>query len=333
MIETNPLPLVPDEPLDLVGLPRFGTYAGLPATTALAALAGPPLVGGLTRVRSEKRWQWFGAISDEVAVGGAIVQTGYAGQVFLWVFDRARGVMVVDASMTTLRARVAVQDAPGVGEVARAAVGLDELRVRRRGELVEISGRVREVELFITMDGAQVTPITAICPVPAERANITCKQAGLRASGVVRVGSKSFDLGERAAGFMDYTHGLLAYETRWRWAIGAGIGEDGVALAFNLTDGFNAGLENVIWRDGVPSHVGAVAFRYNPASPNTPWHVQTPDGRVDLTLHVEGVRQEVVDMALVHSSYVQPLGRWEGTLDGARLASCVGVAEDHVARW
>lgn len=55
-------------------------------------------VGWLRRAVSEERWQWFAAIDNALAVGGAIVDDAPGGTAFLRVADRA-GESIVDADL------------------------------------------------------------------------------------------------------------------------------------------------------------------------------------------------------------------------------------------
>ena len=60
------------------------------------------------------------------------------------------------------------------------------------------------------------------------------------------------------------------------------------------------------------------------------WAV-TGDG-LELELEREGTRSQNLDLGLVVSEYVQPLGRWTGTIDGQAFEG-VGVAEFHRSVW
>lgn len=327
------VPVAPPQPLAQDGTPHFGTYEGALPNTSLDLAASRIQMGALYRLRSEKRWQWFGAIDEDLAIGGAILRAGYLGQCFIWVFDRRRLQMLIDLSIPCPRPQVFVSDSPGQGSLAKFSFMGLSAQVSRQDDRVEIRAKARNLELSLAMTEQRCPPATAICPVPDDRVNITQKQAGLLAEGVVRVDKRTFVLGKDASGFLDYTHGLLAYETSWRWAIGAGHTKDQRRFSFNLVEGFNQGLENVVWLDGVLHSVGQVQFIYNPQTPWTPWFVRSLDDQLRLTLYVDGIRQEDVSYGPVQSQYVQPIGRWVGHLGSWEIEHAVGVAEDHLARW
>jgi hypothetical protein len=319
---------------DDAGTPRLGTWSGAARSTNLDRVARARGLNKLQQLLCEKRWQWFGIFTDELAIGGALVRTGYAAQVFFWVCDRRAGQLIHDASYTLPAPAVWVSDDPYHGQVARLWTPRDRLRITRDGDDVTISGGIGELELFARLRRPNGPPMTAICPQKKGLVNVTQKQLGFEVSGVLKLGDRSWQLGgERACGMLDYTHGLMAYETSWLWAIGAGELESGQRVGFNLISGFNGGLESVVWLDGELFWVGHTSFRHHPGQPKAPWYVSSEDGLVDLKLRVEATRAETVDYRVIRSQYVQPLGQWSGTIAGELLARCWGVAEDHHARW
>jgi hypothetical protein len=104
-------------------------------------------------------------------------------------------------------------------------------------------------------------------------------------------------------------------------------------VAANLVAGFNEGLENAIWIEGRPRPVGPATFAHDPAHPTAPWRVTTADGGVDLSLRVEALREEEVDLGFAASRFVQPIGAYSGRIGDYEVRDLPGVAEDHVARW
>jgi len=320
---------VPDTPAR--ASPAFGTYAGRCGDTRLG-LGGR--VSTLRQYVSEKRWQWFAAFDDDLAVGGAVVDGGFFGTAFLWVFDRAAGELLVDEDVVVPSPLVSVTTHPTAGHVARVRLPNYRLSMARTGATLAVEGRAGDAELDLALDAADRTAITAVCPVEGrtEGVNLTQKEPGVPVSGRVSVSGRSTPkaVANRAfdgAGLLDYSHGLLARDTRWEWAFASAQATDGTPVAFNLVDQFNDGRENVVWVDGEPRAVGAATLETGEE-----WGVTTACGTVDAALAVEGRRQQEIDIGLVRSSYDQPLGRWTGTVAGHEVAG-VGVAEQHHTRW
>jgi hypothetical protein len=282
--------------------PKFGTYAGRFADTDLRL--GERGVGRLRRLLSEKRWQWFAAFDDELAVGGAVVDAGVFGTAFL-----------------------TVATAPAGGVVGMVDIPRRKLRVTRTGEAIAVDARFGGVDVALAANAAERAAVSAVCPVPdrADGVNVTQKETCIPFEGHVAVDrSHDFD----GVGALDYSHGLLARETTWRWAIGSCTAADGTPVGFNLVEGFNDGRENAVWVDGEPQAVGEATVE----SGDGEWYVRTDCGTVDAALAVEGRREEDLDVGPLTSRYDQPLGTWHGTVAG-RDVEGVGVAERHLARW
>ncbi|MEZ4458688.1 MAG: DUF2804 family protein [bacterium] len=267
----------------------------------------------------EKKWQWFGAFDATMAVGGAIVDVGYACKVFLWAYNRVEHRWWLDATRTLTPRAVVVADAAASGLVARG-VGLS---IHRNDNVWQISGEFEGCALDLTMT-ALAMPATAVCPTPAGW-NVTRKQAALRCSGTISAGaSHTFVDGW---GLLDHSHGIMARETSWLWAMGGGATRDGEAIGFNAISGFNADLENFVWINDTVVALKRVTFEQGDV-----WRIHDESGALDLSLRVDATRSEALDLKLVRSDYVQPLGLWAGTIGGESV-ELYGVAENHRATW
>jgi hypothetical protein len=333
-LEAHRLEAAPAQVHDAGGRARLGTWRGACRSVELDVIAQTKGLGRVGQLLRQKRWQWFGILAEDVAIGGAMVRAGYASQVFFWICDRDSGELVFDQSATLPGPAVRVTQTPYHGDIATLWAPGSRFRISRDGDDVTIGGNFREFDLFARMRAPAGPPITAICPQKGDLVNVTQKQVGFEVNGALRLGDRTWHLGgAETVGLLDYTHGLIAYDTSWLWAIGAGTDVLGRRVGFNLISGFNGGLESVIWVDGEPYWVGNVTFRHNPLLPSAPWYVFSQDGLVDLKLKVEATREETVDYRVVQSRYAQPIGTWTGTIAGVALEHCVGVAEDHHARW
>lgn len=270
----------------------------------------------LERVRS-KKWQWFGVFDDRTAMGGAIVDVTYASKVFLWVYDRQEHHWLLETTKTLGPGMVTVSDDGLPGIVARGA----GLHIQRTNDLWRITGAVDGLVLDLALT-ANGPPMTAVCPTPVGW-NVTRKQAGLSAVGTLS-GLASREI--QGSGLLDHSHGVMARNTSWLWAMGGGRLPDGRAAGFNAISGFNADLENAVW-------IGDDVFHFETAeiTQGKVWRVFAPDV-LDLELHVEDTRREDLDLKLVASKYEQPLGVWRGQMAGFDVEFS-GVAEDHRARW
>lgn len=318
------LPDAPATPWDPSGKPEFGTYVG-----ECVDIPAEAWFSRLDRIRRQKRWLWIGFVGDEVAVGAAIVRTGYAANVFCWVFDRLTGEFVQDVSRVLPRPAAEVAETPSVGRVARYRALFEGFEVHRDLDVWTLDGTIGDVRMEIEIT-EHALPVTAICDVAksdGRHANITRKQTIAHATGSVRAGVRRFDVS--APAFIDHSHGMLTGETVWQWAIGSGETADGRQIGFNFVDSFNDGLENAIWRDGTPSFAGPANFTV-PDELGEPWRVAGES--FELQLQPEGVRAQELDLGVIASDYLQPLGVWRGEFDGVEFTG-VGVAEFHRSVW
>ena len=335
-----PLPPAPHALVDERGAPRFGAFAGRLHDSSLSGLAGRFRRSGLARLAGEKKWLYACVASPSLVVAAAVIHLGYAAGAFFYVFDRRERRMLVDRTLKVPAALAALDDNPAESRArlrtARARFLIEASRLGGR-ILVSLPGRVL-AEIDLRTEAAP-EPLSAICPVPGDRVTMTQKASCIPASGEVRVGPSTFRLQDAWAS-LDYSHGLLQRETRWRWASGCGRLEDGRLLGLNLVEGHNDGpvTENALWLDGRLSGLGRARFEFDPRDPLQAWRVRTEDGAVDLCFDPEGCRRESFDYGFLASRYAQPIGSFRGTVDlpgGERLevSGLPGVTEDHRSVW
>lgn len=322
----------PEAATDEASAPRLGAFGGRIRTVELAGAGRAAGLSRPARLLAEKRWLWFGAGNSACAIGGAIVDLGWTGNVFLWLLDRRARRLLVDETAVLPAGLAHAADAPSAPTLATVRLlPTGSLRATRAGDRVWIEGKIFGTTIELELDGAGLTPLAAVCPVPGGRLNVTHKEAALSAHGTAVVRGQRFALD--GAGFLDHTHGLLARRTTWRWAAAFGHTDDGRPVGINLVHGFNEGLENAVFVGGKALGVGAATFHFDPARPSAPWKVTTDDGAVELTLEVEAVRSANVDLRVARSRYEQPIGGWSGRIADVRVSNLLGVAEDHDALW
>ena len=326
------LPQAPARVVGPDGVPRFGLYAGAVADASFAGLKDLP--GLLQRRLIEKKWQYLFLATPEMMLALAVIDCGYLASGICAVFDRGSRRLLVNDNPVLPPICAQVGDAPSEGMSARLMGPAIRARMQRSGgrASIQASWAHADVDLMLDVDRAP-PPITAIAGAGAPgRFDLTQKTVLVPAEGEVRAGNIRFAVQGQLAG-LDYTHGLLARDTAWRWAFAGGRAGSRL-IAFNFSEGFLADEgENAAWIDGEPLRVGPVRFGFQPDAPQEPWRVASDDGRVDLTFRPEGHRAQSIDLKLIASRYVQPFGTWSGTLNGVAFEGVPGVAEDHAARW
>ncbi len=322
----------PSAVVDESGRPRVGTYAGWVPGVRWEAAAGR-----LRRTLQGKTWHYVGISGPKLFAAFAIIDVGWAASAFAYVFDRERRVLAADLSFTGLpglSARVADRAGEGATSTWRGS-GAELSLSRAPGTSAwHVRAHARGLLIEASLATAAAPPtMCAIAEIVGGVGNCTHKTVGLAASGRVVAGSSSWDL-DGCTGMLDHTRGILARDTRWRWAMAARPG-----LAFNLVEGFNGPVENVAWLGQRIVPMGAARFDFDAADPMKPWHISCEGGLLDLEFRPEGKRAEDRNLVIAASRYVQPIGTFRGTIrPGAGappvdVSDLVGVTEDHEARW
>jgi hypothetical protein len=337
------LPVAPESPLDLDGprpTPRFGTYRGSARSVDLSPLAADRRDRVQSWVRL-KRWQYAIVATEEVLVAWAVVDLNYASNAFVFAVDLRESTRIFDRGFLGLPALSArVGDRPADGARSRFRSGSSQLAFDWTGARGTLTARTDGLHLDARLDFGPVTPLTVIAPVPDGVVNFTQKVALIRTSGSLSVGDRRYDLTGGFAG-LDYTHGLLARRTDWRWAFGIGRSEDGRPVGFNRVEGFNAASdadasgENAVWTDDGVFCTPPCEFQWNAAQTLDPWSLRG-DG-TDLAFAAAGEHREERHLGVIDSRFIQVAGRFSGELAAAGRTIAVhglpGVTEDQRVRW
>ncbi len=307
----------------MAGLPRF---EGDVSTDVLAAgdFDTDPLELRPRRGGRARRWHYAAAAGPDAAVGAAIVQLGPLATAFAWVWD---GDEVWTWERKSVRDDRIEVGRPG--QPSRFGRRHANLTIEPRGDLVL---DIDDVHVSIRCQTA--TAAVCVTRTPGGGWNSTRKLAGNAAQGSISIGGR--DVQVVGGGWSDWTSGRQDRDTTWRWAAGTGMAE-GRRVGFNASTGMNGETvgEDVVWWDGQPH-----ALRVDRLEPlgdaSGAWVVGGDDW--ELRFSAAGVRAADESLGLIVSRYVQPIGRYAGTLPGpdgrpVTIDWLTGVTEDHEARW
>lgn len=325
------------------GTPRFGSYAGMIESAGLANLRGTWARGPLYRFTHHKSWRWGMAADARVMVAFALVDVGYAANAFLFVVDLQARRMLVDRTALGLPfVSVRIGERPNDGSDARFDGGGLHLRISRPTAVasfhVEAHSQGVEVDMELDAVGAP-PPLVLVAPVPQGTVNVTQKSACLAARGTIRAAGITHELTGASGGF-DYTNGLLARHTAWRWAFATGTTADGRGAGLNVVSGFNdagATSENVLWLEGEVIPLGRLQFKFDKAAPLEPWTITNDDGSVDVVFRPLAMHREDRNLGVARSHFVQVAGTFGGVIrrreTTVRLVDLPGVTEDQDIMW
>ncbi len=326
-----------DAPESLVeaGKPALGAYRGYAGRVSWDGLAADLRHNALWRKLHLKTWHYASIANEACVVAVAIIDVGIAASAFAYIFDRRARRLLTNLSATTLPGASRFTDCAGPGASSTFKAGKLRLAIERAtgSSAWAIHGTGPDgftIEASLDTTSAPA-PLCAIADIPGGVANCTHKTVGLAARGFVASNGVRFELNDGTGAF-DHTHGLLARDTRWRWASATSPG-----LSLNLVEGFNGPVENVVWVGDELVPVGPVTFDYDRKDTLRPWTIRSADGVLDLVFTPEGERREDKNLVIAKSWYVQPIGSFRGVLrrpDRLPLdIALVGVTEDHIAKW
>lgn len=325
-------------PTPLRGLPplpaRLATGSALPSGRWAGPLREDITDLGPRRGRL-RRWCYVAAGGDHASVGAAVVDIGLLAVTFAWVLVGARTLGFDRRLPLGRHAWVAPIPAGGAGaggrgwQISLGGDGALELDVPTPGGRLRASVTTRE----------DVTPVVLCTRTPEGGWNVTQKAAGTRAAGWLRLGDgPRTELGSDASGWRDWTTGRQDRTTTWRWAAGGGTATDGRRVGLNVSTGMNGREvgEDVVWWEGEPHALDLAHLRpVDEVEPTGAWDLGGPGWA--LHLDPSGLRREDVQLGLLTSRYVQPIGRLHGTLPDPtgtpQPVALAGVTEDHLARW
>ena len=315
------------------GQPLFGRYAGQTGAIDWSRLAAPFARGPLWRRLHHKRWHYVALCTERVFCAVAIVDLGWAGTAFAYAFDRDDGDMLANFSQDGLPGRAArLADHAGGSsrfEAGNTRIALDSDGAGRH----ELSLRCDFLEIDAAF-GPGASPLLLACgPVARGSAHATQKSSGMPLTGEVRTWREEYDLAGGVASF-DYSNGLLARQTAWRWASAHTL-----EMGFNLQAGYFGGHENALWLDGEVHALAPAHFLYDSSDPLSQWHIFTEDDLLELYFTPEGARRDNRKTLLAASRYLQPVGTFSGWVRSAPdqpkriVTRMMGVTEDHASRW
>lgn len=317
----EPLPPAPPTP----AAPGGGLLHGLTAGT----LRVDPVAQGPSKGRV-RRWMYAAAGDAEQAVGAAVVDLGFLATAFVWA--SVAGHVVTWERIRPLGRGCWVGPTPRGGAGAR---GRDTVLISGDGGLT-VDVAVGPERLRAQIEAGPVTPALLVTDTAGGGWNVTQKAAGYAATGELSLGKlrRRIDGG----GWRDWTSGRQDRDTVWRWAAGAGRAVAGDArVGLNVSTGINSARdgEDVVWWDGEPYALEVTTLEPVGEDLAGPWRVAGPGW--ELHLDPVGARAADEDYRLLRSRYVQPVGRFRGTLpgpDGVVVeVELTGVTEDHEARW
>lgn len=330
----------PIQVVDSDGRPRFGIHLAPLAPIDVSRVGAAGSASALWRATHHKRWLWLTFISEQYLFALAVVHLGWGSTAFVYVLDRRTRSMLFDRTYGGLPVGCSVSDGCEEGCDVRFRALHCSIALHRASGASSwvLEARAHELSVRATIDatGAPV-PISTIASVPEGGVHLTQKRVLLPVRGHLLMGDRFVRLDDAKCGF-DYTQGMLARRTSWRWAFTMGRTADGRTLVLNLVEGFNGGRENAVWLDGRCVSLPPVKFSFERERPLAPWIIETEDGSLRLRFRADAVHAARLQIGPLRSDFLQPAGTFAGTIEvpgvePATIDNSAGVAEYQDVVW
>jgi hypothetical protein len=336
-------------PFDLRDAVAIGSYAGALPVVAWEATARAAGRGPLWRAAHDKRWLYLLLREGPLVVAAAVVRTGYAATALVWAWEAGgEGFLDERVAMAPPFAASVEDRGPGARSARFEAGGL---RITLTDEVATIdalpgaspgsasrsgsAARGAPLSLRVALTATAAPAMGAIGLIEGGIASATQKHLAT-ARGEIVVAGRRVAIDHGLVG-VDYTSGLLARRTVWKWAFALGRTGDGRRVAINLVQGFMGEAECALWIDDVLVPVGEGIIELDASDPTRPWKVATRCGSIDLRFEPGAVHAQHKDMVLVKSRFLQPAGRFRGAVraGGVDLGELdlLGVTEDQDVTW
>ncbi|WP_052598388.1 DUF2804 family protein [Aureispira sp. CCB-QB1] len=285
--------------------------------------------------RSPRRWQrkswiFLGAYSPDIFVGFAIVDAGFIGKAFCYVYFPQTNTFLehgIDrpfAFDANFEANLDSYWQLGQYEILTQK---GQMQFNFKGKKFQISVQCVNNEhglSFICPSSGGNRPFHFTYKNLLLPTNIQLKQNGE---------TKFFN---DLYGGIDFSKGYPPKHTNWNWTSFLGKLEDGTPIGINVVDQFNQNMENIVWLGTERILIGNVSYQYNKPLSKSLWKVRSLNGDLELSMQPNGSRKENINIKLLKSKFTQVFGQINGKIrhQGTwKKFTGYGVMEEHEAIW
>ncbi|OEF04467.1 DUF2804 domain-containing protein [Vibrio genomosp. F10] len=322
------------------GQPIFGQFDGAPLRLGVEHFRYitemDKKAGKWAKYFHYKQFQFTSIVTENYVIGLAIADIRYATSAFCYLYDLKKDQLSEVSWIKPLGIASTVTNSPsnGITTLHGEPIKFD---IQQQQWRVVINNNTIHADLFFTPQ-LNSLPLSMCTPTGYSGWTYTQKHNALAVSGQLSIGGEDIGLDSALASY-DFSAGYMRRETSWRWAsINTRLGP--VKLGLNLAAGVNetGSCENAVWVDGVRHFLGPVHFEFDRSHQEKPWRIDSHDGQVNLTFTPLNKRSEKLNLWLLKSNFRQFIGHFNGTIKDSsgnayQLVDCLGLTEDHFARW
>lgn len=342
------LPRISQTPAQLIdpsGQPRFGLFAqsvpelNFPNFDYRTVLDKP--AGKLARFFAQKQFQFVTVCGPDWLLAVAIADIRYASSGFAYLYqtDSYQTDSTTFEKGLLLPLQLGCQMSPSpVAGVATLHAGKTRWSIEPGTDSWQLQVDCGPLQANLLLHKHHQPPLALCAPTGYQGFTYTEKNNALAVTGQLLLAGKNFPLAQARAGY-DFSAGFMRRQTNWRWASINTLHED-KAFGLNLAAGVNeTGLcENAVWFDGAIQHLSPAQFQFDRYNQQSRWQISTLCDELALEFTPLFCRQEKVQAGLLASNFRQYVGYYQGEIrlrDGQllQLDNCLGLAEDHYAKW
>lgn len=283
-----------------------------------------------TRRWQRKSWLFFGAYSADIFVGFAIVDAGFLGKAFCYVYRPKTGELLENGI-----------DRPFAFEGNFEAdldsywqLGHYEILTKKGQMHFNFKGKKFQLSMQCTNNEHG---LSFLCPSTGANRPFHYTYKNLLLPTNIQLKQKGeTQFFNNLYGSIDFSKGYPPKHTNWNWTSFLGNLEDGTPIGINVVDQFNQNMENVVWLGTERILIGNVGYQYNKPLEKSLWKVRSLNGDLELSMQAKGSRKENINIKLLKSKFTQVFGRIEGKIrhQGTwKKLRGYGVMEEHEAIW
>ncbi|OBP13904.1 hypothetical protein A5320_14610 [Rheinheimera sp. SA_1] len=330
----------PQQLIDPSGQPQFGlfeqsvpqlNFSQFDYRTVLDQPAGK-----LARFFAQKQFQFVTVSGDGWLLAVAIADIRYASSGFAYLYQ-ADSAIFEKGLLLPLQFGCQMSVSPIAG-VATLHAGKTRWSIEPATDSWQLQVDCGPLQANLLLHKQQQPPLALCAPTGYQGFTYTEKNNALPVTGQLSLAGKNFPLQQARAGY-DFSAGFMRRQTNWRWASINTLLE-AQPFGLNLAAGVNeTGLcENALWLDGKIQHLSPAQFQFNRYNQESRWQIRTLCDELTLDFTPLFCRQEKVQAGLLASNFRQYVGHYQGEIrlrDGQvlQLKQCLGLAEDHYAKW
>jgi hypothetical protein len=277
-----------------------------------------------------KSWIFMGAYHPSVYIGFAIVDAGFLGKAFCYVYFPGSKKLVENG---TNRPFAFDKNFPADIE---SHWKLGNYSIKSRGEKFEFEYFGKQFSLSIDLMN-NPHGLSFVCPSKGPKRPFHYTYKNLLVPSNIRCNIDGKDhYFEDIPSSIDFSKGYPPKHSQWNWTSFMGHLDDGTAIGINVVDKFNENIENVVWLGTKKIRIGPVHFQYDRPAEHSVWKLKSLNGKLSLSMQATGNRKEHLDLGLLKSKFIQVFGNIEGRIlinDRWKSITGQGVMEEHEAIW